>query len=52
MIRASLVHPQEVLHEHSFDGCGVARHTNQNCFCLEPPEVGQVMPETRRGFKV
>jgi hypothetical protein len=28
-----------------------AHNTHQNCVCVVPPEDGQVMPETCRGFK-
>jgi hypothetical protein len=71
MFRASLAHPQEALHKHSFGGCCrcrlftsygltitreqstsiTARYTHQNCVRVVPPEDGQVMPETCRGFE-
>jgi hypothetical protein len=48
MFQASLAHPQEALHEHiSITAC----YTHQNCVHVMPPEDGQVMPETCRGFE-
>jgi hypothetical protein len=52
MFQVSLAHPQEALTITREQSASITAHyTHQNFVCVVPPEDGQVMPKTCRGFE-
>jgi hypothetical protein len=47
---AKMAHANMTMYIKYFELLLTARYIHQNCVCVVPPEDGQVMPETCRGF--
>jgi hypothetical protein len=51
MLACAMAHANITMYIKYFQLLFTARYTHQDCVRVVPPDDGQVMPETRRGFE-